>query len=107
MCHVDDLADAYDLAIEHIDRAAGEVYNIGGGPENTLSIWVEFGALLEELLGREVPVRRAGWRPGDQRVNIQDTTKARQALGWAPKVGVRDGLRGLYEWVVENRDLFD
>ncbi|MGH2542635.1 MAG: NAD-dependent epimerase/dehydratase family protein, partial [Ardenticatenaceae bacterium] len=78
---IDDLLDAYDAAVRHMDRAAGMIYNIGGGPNNTLSIWSEFGPLLEELLGHPIPVRYADWRPGDQRVYISNIDKIRRELG--------------------------
>ncbi len=97
---IDDLLDVYDAAVAQIDRAAGEIYNIGGGPENTLSVWAEFGPLLERLLGRPIPVSRGDWRPGDQRVYISDIRKAERELGWKPKVGVEEGIRRLWEWVV-------
>jgi CDP-paratose 2-epimerase len=45
---------------------AGEIYNIGGGPSNTLSIWREFGEILAELKGEDIAVRFDQWRPGDQ-----------------------------------------
>ncbi len=51
MLHVDDLLDAYDAAIENIDVAAGQVYNIGGGPENVMSVWAEFGPVGEAAGG--------------------------------------------------------
>lgn len=103
---VNDLLDAYDAAIEKIDRAAGQVYNVGGGPEKTLSVWQEFAPLLERLVGKPIPVSQGEWRPGDQRVYISDIRKARQELGWQPKVGVEEGVRRLYEWVQANRELF-
>lgn len=104
--HVDDLLDAYDLAVERIDRARGQVYNMGGGAGNVLAVWAEFGPLLERLLGRPIPVKRAGWRPGDQRVFYADTSKAERELGWTPKVNLEEGIERLYQWVTENRDLF-
>jgi len=103
---VGDLMEAYDLAIERIDRAAGKVYNIGGGPENTLSIWQEFGPLLQELLGREIPIARDEWRPGDQKVYISDIRKAESELGWKPKTSVQEGIRWLFEWVQAHQNLF-
>ncbi|NMC80836.1 MAG: NAD-dependent epimerase/dehydratase family protein [Chloroflexi bacterium] len=103
---VDDLLDAYDAAIEKIDRAAGQVYNVGGGPEKTLSIWQEFAPMLERLVGNPIPVSQGEWRPGDQRVYISDIRKAGQELGWQPRVGVEEGVRRLYEWVQANRKLF-
>jgi len=106
MLHVDDLIAAYDAAWERMDEVAGQVFNIGGGPDNTLTIWSEAGPLLESLANRAIPVTYADWRPGDQRVFISDNRKAMQMLGWAPKIGVREGARQLWDWVVANRELF-
>ncbi len=102
----EEVLDAYDAAIEKIDRAAGQVYNVGGGPEKTLSIWQEFAPILERLVGKPIPVSQGEWRPGDPRVYISDIRKAGQELGWQPKVGVEEGVRRLYEWVQANRKLF-
>jgi len=104
--HVDDLLDAYDLAIEQIDHAKGEVYNLGGGTRNVLAVWAEFGPILEELLGKEIEVGRDDWRPGDQRVFYADFRKAKNELGWEPKIDLEEGLERLFEWVKENRNLF-
>ena len=104
--HVDDLLNAYDAAIAKIDAVRGQVYNLGGGPENTMSIWTEFGPLLEKLLGKPVPVRRGDWRPGDQKVFVADIRKAERELGWKPKIGVEEGVGRLFEWVRGNKDLF-
>ncbi len=104
--HVDDLLDIYDQSIQQIDTASGEVYNVGGGPGHTVSIWHEFGALLEKLVGHPVRVSYRGWRPGDQRVYVSDIRKAEEELGWRPQVDVKPGIRSLYTWIVANRDLF-
>ncbi len=104
--HVDDLLDAYDLAIAKIDTVKGQVFNLGGGPQNVISIWAEFGSLLERLLGKPIPVARGDWRPGDQRVYVSDIRKAEHELGWKPKIGVEEGVGRLFEWVRGNRDLF-
>jgi CDP-paratose 2-epimerase len=100
------LLDAYDMAAAKIDKTAGNIYNIGGGVDNTLSIWKEFGPLLEKELGREILVTREGWRPGDQRVFIADIRKANREFGWMPEISVEDGIRKLIDWVRSNRDLF-
>jgi len=57
-------------------------------------------------MGREVPVHWDNWRPGDQRVFVADIRKARQELGWLPKVGVLDGTLKLADWVKQNRSLY-
>ncbi|MGD2158761.1 MAG: GDP-mannose 4,6-dehydratase [Anaerolineales bacterium] len=104
--YIDDLLDFYDLVIDQIDVSAGQVYNVGGGPNNTLSIWREFSPILERLLGRAIPFSEESWRPGDQRVFISDIRKASQDLGWQPKVGIEGGVQHLVEWVRENKGLF-
>jgi len=104
--HVDDLLNAYDLALDKIDVVKGQVFNLGGGPHNVISIWAEFGPMLEKLLGKPLPVARGDWRPGDQKVFVADIRKAEKELGWRPKIGVEEGVRRLFEWVRENRDLF-
>ncbi len=104
--HVDDLLDAYDAAIEKIEVAKGRVYNVGGGPSNVLAVWAEFGPMLEKLLGKKIEVARADWRPGDQRVFYADFSKAKNELGWEPKIGLEEGIERLFNWVKENRNLF-
>ena len=107
MLFVEDLLNAYDLAIEKIDDIAGSVYNIGGGPENTTSIWRELGPALEALLESEIPVNWvADWRPGDQRIYISDIRKIKTELGWQPQVSFPDGVQRIFNWVKENRALF-
>jgi CDP-paratose 2-epimerase len=104
---IDDLLDAYDAALAKIDQAAGQVYNIGGGPQNALSIWIEFGPMLENLLGKPIPIARNGWRPGDQRVFVADIRKAECELSWKPGIGVEEGVIGLFTWINVNKALFE
>jgi CDP-paratose 2-epimerase len=104
---IDDLLDAYDAAVNHITASAGQIYNVGGGPANTMAIWSEFGPILEELLGRPIPVCHEDWRPGDQKVYISAIDKIGRELGWAPQVGVREGLSRLYTWMSQHQHLFD
>jgi CDP-paratose 2-epimerase len=104
--YVNDLLNAYDSAIEKIDRVQGQVYNIGGGPRNTLAIWAEFGPILEKLLGKQIEVARSDWRPGDQRVFYGDFSKAKRELDWEPKIDLEEGIEMLFDWVKANRDLF-
>jgi CDP-paratose 2-epimerase len=106
LLHVYDLLDAYDAAILKKDQVAGQVFNLGGGPSSTLSIWVELGPMLEKMLGRPIPVGRSGWRPGDQRVFVADTRKAEELLAWKPRHDVEKGVRQLFDWVSANKNLF-
>ncbi|MBN1875287.1 MAG: GDP-mannose 4,6-dehydratase [Anaerolineae bacterium] len=103
---IEDLIAAYQAAAERIDVAAGRIYNIGGGPENTMSIWTECGAILSRLAGREIPVTYGDWRPGDQPVYVSDIRKAERELGWRPKVSVEEGIGRLWRWIDANPGLF-
>jgi CDP-paratose 2-epimerase len=95
---VEDLLDLYQAAIDHIDVAKGRVFNAGGGASHTLSL-LELLELLDGQFGRpDRPVARGDWRPGDQRVFVADVSKARQVLGWQPKVSPAEGVRRLAEW---------
>lgn len=107
MLHVRDLIGAYDAAIARRDEVAGTAFNVGGGPEHTLSIWAECGPLLEELLGRPISVDQGPVRPGDQKVYISDIRRSQQRLDWTPNIGVADGAAELVNWVRAHRDLFD
>jgi CDP-paratose 2-epimerase len=107
LLYVQDLINAYDAAWNHLDTASGQVFNVGGGVANTLSIWTEFGPLLEQLAGRKITIKRGDWRPGDQPVFISDNSKAKRVLGWEPLTSVNEGVRKLWDWVTSNPSLFE
>jgi CDP-paratose 2-epimerase len=100
-----DLVEMYERAIQGIDVTSGQVYNIGGGPERTLSL-LELVEMLEEQFGIKMNPKYSDWRPGDQPVFICDIRKASRDFGWEPKVSVKEGVRLLAEWVKKNLDKF-
>lgn len=103
---IDDLLDAYDIAIALKEKSGGEVYNIGGGLAHSISIWHEFSKILQDVHGKEIATEMHDWRPGDQKVYISDIRKIKQQLDWTPKIDVKTGIQALYNWVLENKDLF-
>jgi CDP-paratose 2-epimerase len=103
--YVGDLVDAYIAAIGRQDQAAGQAFNVGGGPENTLSL-LELIRDLEGELGLKITPKFDDWRPGDQPVFVCDLSKIGRCLGWKPRTSVREGVRLLISWVSRNRDLF-
>lgn len=106
LLYVDDLIRAYDMAILAGEKTRGGMYNIGGGPDNTLSVWSEFGPLLEKLFNKKLPVTYQDWRPGDQKIFVADIRKAKKIFGWEPSVSVREGVGRLYDWIIANKTLF-
>lgn len=103
---VDDVLLAYEKAFENIEKTKGQVYNMGGGPNFSLSIWELFD-ILESYTGKKFNYSFGPWRPGDQKVYISDISKAKKDLGWEPKVGVEEGVRKLYDWIFENKHLIE
>jgi CDP-paratose 2-epimerase len=103
--HVKDLCWAYAAAIANREAAAGQAFNIGGGPQNTLSLR-ELLDFLQRFLGKQSPLSWDQWRPGDQPVFVCDLSKAKETLGWQPQIGVEEGVRDLAAWVAANPELF-
>jgi CDP-paratose 2-epimerase len=95
---IDDLVEAFMLAERHAGRLSGQAFNLGGGPENTLSL-LELIDTLEDLLDCRLPLRYGDWRHGDQRYYVTDTRKFARATGWEPKTGVEEGLQRLHAWL--------
>lgn len=99
---VEDLVDAFLLARKNIESTAGEVFNIGGGPTNTISL-LELISLIGEIEGAAPETLFDEWRPGDQRYYVSDTRKFQRATGWRPKVNIFDGVCRLRQWLLETR----
>ena len=100
--YVKDLIRAYDLFINSNLKQA--VFNIGGGPENTLSL-LELLDLLEGLTGKRANISYENWRPSDQKVYISDISKVKERLRWNPKVGPKEGVKKLLSWINANKDV--
>ena len=104
--HADDLARACVKAVENIEATAGQIYNIGGGNPNSLSLLELFGE-LEALTGNKLRFKKLDWRYGDQRFFVTDHRKATQHMGWKPKVEKRDGLSLMLDWSRQVLGLID
>ena len=102
---IDDLVDCYLATAQRIDQVRGQAFNIGGGSDNVLSL-LELIALIKDKFGIAMKYKFADWRPGDQKVFVSDISKAKRALGWAPKISKEQGVARLVEWVKENAGLF-
>jgi CDP-paratose 2-epimerase len=99
---VDDLVHAFLLARANMNGISGEVFNIGGGAQTTISL-LELVALIASFNGVRPRVKSADWRPGDQRYYVSDCSKFQKATGWHPTVTVVEGTHRLHEWLVAGR----
>jgi CDP-paratose 2-epimerase len=103
---VDDLLDCYQAVADRIDRVKGEVFNVGGGPANVLSLH-QLIQKLESRMGRKIELRYEDWRPGDQKVFVCNVARAERLFGWKPKTSTDAGIAALHDWVKENIGLFE
>lgn len=101
---VKDLVNAFKLASENMDKVQGEVFNIGGGPENTVSL-IEIIRMIEEKTGQQISVSFEDWRRGDQFYYVSDTSKFTEMTGWKAEYSVEEGVNELMEWLCEHRNL--
>jgi CDP-paratose 2-epimerase len=96
--HVDDAVDAWLGVLDKIDDVGGEVFNLGGGSANTLSLR-ELLMLMTDMGRRPAAIRYDGWRPGDQPWYVSDIRKLRRMTGWSPRISLERGLRSLDAWL--------
>jgi CDP-paratose 2-epimerase len=101
--YIEDLVDAFLLAQEQMDSIAGNAFNIGGGPDNTLSL-IELIDQIGRMTGRKPEIRFDQWRVGDQRYYVSDIGKFRQKTGWNLRRTISQGLQQLYGWLRDQPD---
>lgn len=96
--HADDMKRLYMAAVNHIDSAKGEAFNVGGGFENSLSL-LELFALFEQMGSVKLDYSKVPVRESDQRVFVSDLSKAKRLLHWQPLVSAKTGVERMVEWV--------
>jgi CDP-paratose 2-epimerase len=99
---VADAVDAYARALERIETVKGRAFNLGGGPDNAISL-LELIREIETITGRSIRVEFDDWRQGDQRWYVSDTSAATSALGLGRPLPWRKGVASLAEWLANER----
>ena len=99
---VDDAVDAYLAARRRIGEIAGRAFNLGGGPENAVSL-LQVLDQIERITGRSVEIGWGPWRAGDQRYYVSDTRAIAGALDLPKPLGWRRGIERLTAWLDEAR----
>jgi CDP-paratose 2-epimerase len=102
--HVGDAVEAWLAAWRRIDRVSGRAFNLGGGPQNAVSLRQVLRE-IEAIAGRRISLDFSEWRPGDQRWYVSDTRRATAELGLRSPRPWQDGLRHLAAWLREERGL--
>nr|WP_269141531.1 NAD-dependent epimerase/dehydratase family protein [Sphingomonas sp. IC-56] len=99
---VSNAVEAYVQAWKKIEEVSGRAFNLGGGPQNAVSLR-QLLAHIGDLIGRPIEIEYSDWRAGDQRYFVADTRSAQAALDLSPKVPWREGVARLASWLAEER----
>ena len=102
LLYVTDLIEAFDKFIKY---GKSDVFNIGGGPENKISL-LGFLEKIESLTGKKPKLVFKDWRPSDQKTYVSDITKVSRVLDWTPKVGIDEGIQRILDWVLTNPEMY-
>ncbi len=100
---VDDLVNAFCLAQQNIDEIAGNAFNMGGGPQNAVSL-IEILDLIKQETAKDIKLTQEDWRTGDQKYYVSNTSKFSEATGWKPEVSVQQGVQQLVSWLQESKN---
>jgi CDP-paratose 2-epimerase len=101
---VEDLVRAIEGVRANMALTGGQVYNVGGGLENSISL-LELVDEIERMTGKRLHYELRKTRPGDQPVYITDYSKLQQHIGWKPSVSVRETLKQIYDWSHNNQGI--
>jgi GDP-L-fucose synthase len=94
--HVDDLADALVFLMQHY--SAEQHVNVGWGNDVTIA---ELASLIAEAVGFKGQFRYASDKPDGVPQKVLDVSRL-NAMGWQPRIPIREGLADTYEWYVRN-----
>ena len=95
----EDIVNLY-FSAKDCKEAYGQVFAIGGGIENSLSL-LELFAMLEKKLDIKMKYTQLDWRESDQKVFVADIEKAKRIIGWTPKVSADDGISRMLNWLMK------
>jgi CDP-paratose 2-epimerase len=103
--YVEDLLRAFESAYENRAKTAGQIYNIGGGEGNTVSL-LELIDRVEKVTGSRNSYNFGEQRSGDQLIYVTDHGKFSRDTEWKPTVDLDGTLKAILKWYRGNRELF-
>lgn len=103
--HINDLLRAYSMAIDNIKFIKSNIYNIGGGSDNQLSL-LQLIEMIKIQTGMGMGYKFDSWRAGDQKIFCSNNMKLEKELGWQIHEKYGDGIVTLFNWIKDNMALF-
>jgi CDP-paratose 2-epimerase len=105
--HIDDVFDIVNLQIKRMKNFNGQIYNIGGGEKNSVSL-IELTKYCEDISGNKMLIKSVSQtRQGDIKLYITDNSKINKQTGWKPKKTVNEVLKDIYKWINENQSILE
>ncbi len=99
------VSDAVTANMQALDNGRpGGIYNIGGGSRIILSDAIK---IIEEVVGRAAKIKYADTQRGDAKHTFADISKAEKDLSYSPKISIAEGISKHYDWLVENKELYN
>jgi CDP-paratose 2-epimerase len=99
--HIHDLFRLIDLQIHNINQYSGQIYNVGGGNECSISLR-ELTGLCEEVTGNIIEIEKdIDNRAADIRIYITDNSKISALSGWKPEKKPKEIITEINEWIKE------
>jgi CDP-paratose 2-epimerase len=101
--HIDDLFELLNIQINALNDFNGEVYNVGGGVKNSVSL-LELTNWCQKITGNKITINSIKEdRAQDIRIYISDCNKIIKESGWNPRKGIEETLTDIYEWIIKNK----
>jgi len=98
IAHAEDIVALYLKASTKIDSIKGQAFNVGGGIDNSSSL-LELFSFLEKELNVKMEYIELSVRKSDQKIFVADLSKAKELIGWEPKISKEEGIRKMIDWI--------
>jgi CDP-paratose 2-epimerase len=98
LLYIDDLCELYYKLIGNMTLYRGQVFNVGGGVHNKISL-IEMISWLEKRVGKKMVIKFDDWRVADHKIYISNISKVCAETGWSPQTNVEKGLEKTWKWV--------
>jgi CDP-paratose 2-epimerase len=99
---VKDLVLAFEKVRTQIEKTAGQIYNVGGGIKNSVSL-LEVIEIVEQITGKRLRYSLQRPRTGDQRYYVTDFDKLTKHTGWKPRISISQNIEMIWNWWTEQR----
>ncbi len=99
--YIDDIVAGINSAIQY-DKTPYEIINLGGGSPVTLLQMIQ---TIEKCMWKKAVIEQLPMQAGDVNKTMADISKARQLLGYNPKVSFEEGIKKFIEWIFNERQI--